>query len=70
MNKREVEEQLSPEEVASRLKVDVSTVFRWMKLYKSTDGKEGLGPARKLGKRITRLPASGVNRFLESRTVC
>jgi transposase len=69
MNKREVEEQLSPEEIAERLNVDISTVFRWMKVYRETDGKEGLGPCRKLGRRTSRVPASGVNRFLESRTV-
>jgi excisionase family DNA binding protein len=59
---RTVEEQLSVDEVADRLGVDPSTVWRWI-----SDGK--IAPVRKLGRRITRVPASAVNRFLEARTV-
>jgi excisionase family DNA binding protein len=60
--KRTLEEQLSPETIAERINVDVSTVRRWIK-----QGK--LGPPRKLGRRIVRIPASAVNAFLESRAV-
>lgn len=69
MSLRQVEEQLSPEVVAERLGVNVSTVWRWVKLWNTSEGKEGLGPVRKLGRRITRIPASAVNKFLEQRTV-
>lgn len=57
-----LEEQLSMEQVAERLGVDKSTVWRWLQ-----QGK--IKPVRKLGRRIVRVPASAVNRFLEGRTV-
>jgi len=57
-----VEEQLTPDEVAAKLKVDVSTVWRWI-------GQGKIAPVRKLGHRITRIPASAVNAFLEGQTV-
>lgn len=57
-----VEEHLSPAEVAKRLQVDRTTVFRWIQTGK-------LRPIVKLGHRITRVPASVVNAFLEERTV-
>ncbi len=67
--KRQVEEQLSVPQIAERLGVEVSWVWRKLRRYKETDGREGIGPARKLGHRLTRVPASGVNRYLESREV-
>lgn len=59
---RAVEEQLSVPQVAERLGVSAWTVWRWI-----SQGK--IAPVRKLGRRITRVPASAVNRFLEARTV-
>jgi excisionase family DNA binding protein len=58
---RYVEEQLSVADVATRLHVNESTVWRWIK-------RGELGPVRKLG-RLVRVPASVVNQFLEVRTV-
>lgn len=57
-----VEEHLAPAEVARRLGVDVSTVWRWV-------ARGELGPVRKLGHRITRIPASAVQRMLERHTI-
>jgi excisionase family DNA binding protein len=57
-----LEEQLSPSEVAERLRVDESTIWRWIAAKK-------IAPVHKLGHRITRIPASAVNRFLEAQTV-
>lgn len=59
---RTVEEQLSVPQVAERLGVEQSTVWRWIAAGK-------IKPVRKLGHRITRVPASAVNRFLAERTV-
>ncbi len=59
---RTVEEHLSIQQVADRLHVDYSTVWRWI-----DQGK--IAPVRKLGHSITRVPASSVNRFLAERTV-
>lgn len=61
-NARPVEEQLSVAQVAERLGVNESTVWRWI-----SQGK--IKPVRKLGRRITRIPASAVNAFLQERTV-
>lgn len=66
---RVLEEQLSPDEVARRLGVSVSTVWAYVRQYRETKGKDGIGPARKLSHRVTRIPASAVNRFLEGREV-
>ena len=59
---KQLEEQLSPEQVAERLGVDRSTVHRWI-----AQGK--IKPVRKLGHRITRIPASAVVAFLDAQTV-
>lgn len=66
---KSVEELVSPEELAARWSVDVSTVFRWMKRYHDSEGKDGLGPVVKLGRRITRVPASAANVFWQRRQV-
>jgi excisionase family DNA binding protein len=58
----QVEQQLSVAEVAERLSVDQSTVWRWVK-------KGKIAPVRKLGRRIVRIPVSAVNKFLEAQTV-
>jgi excisionase family DNA binding protein len=59
---RTVEEQYSAAQVAKLCGVDESTVWRWI-------GAGKIKPVRKLGRRITRIPASAVNRFLAERTV-
>lgn len=56
-----VEDQLTVNEVAQRLRVNPSTVWRWI--------KGGKLKQRKLGRRIVRIPASEVNAFLEAREV-
>lgn len=60
--RKQLEEQLSVAEVASRIGVDESTVWRWIR-----QGK--IKPVRKLGRRITRVPASAVNRFLVEHSI-
>lgn len=59
---RHLDEQLSVAEVAERLDVDESTVWRWI-------AKKKIWPVRKLGRRIVRIPATAVNAFLERQTV-
>lgn len=61
MRARSVEEQLTVDELAERLRVNQSTVWRWIKAGK-------ISPVHKLG-RLVRIPASAVNRFLDSTTV-
>lgn len=58
----ELEEHVSLQTAALLLDVDRSTIKRWVK-----QGK--LGPVYRLGRRCTRLPASGITRFLEERRV-
>lgn len=64
--RRDLEEQLPPEVVAERLHLHVSTVWRLIKLGKETEGAAGIFPTYKLGHRNVRVPASAVNRYLES----
>ncbi len=64
--KRSLEQHYSVPEVAALLGVDESTVWRQLKLYRETEGEHGIGPAFTLGHRLTRVPASGVNRYLEA----
>lgn len=59
---RQLEEQLSVPQVAERLGVSAKTVWRWI-------ARGQIKPVRKLSHKITRVPASAVNAFLESRTV-
>jgi excisionase family DNA binding protein len=56
--KREVERHLSADQVADRLSVDHSTVWRWIRTGK-------LHPVVKLGRRVVRVPESAVVRMLE-----
>ena len=56
------EMHLSPSDVATRLGVDRSSVFRWI-----NSGQ--LGPVVKLGRRTLRIPESALLRFLEQRRV-
>lgn len=67
--KRQLEEHLSVAEIAERLGVDESTVWREIRTFKESKGAQGIGPTFKLGHRITRVPASAVNRWLEAHTV-
>jgi len=57
-----VEEQLSMTQIAEKLGVNATTVWRWIQ-------RGELKPVRKLGHRIVRVPASAVRRFLEARTI-
>jgi len=59
MRERTVEERLTPSEVAARLKINVSTVWRAISAGK-------IKPVEKLGRRTTRIPAGAVNRWLEA----
>ncbi len=59
---KSVEQHLTIQEIADRLGVDYSTVWRWIQ-----DGK--LSPVRKLGHSIVRIPVSAVDRFLATKTV-
>lgn len=63
----DVEQQYSFAEVADLLSVDRTTVHRLHKLYQESGGKEGMGPAYKIGRRVMRMPASAVNGFLKSK---
>ncbi len=60
--KHELEEQLSAAQVGEWLHVDESTVWRWIRARK-------IWPVYKLGRRITRIPASAVERFLAGQQV-
>lgn len=57
-----LEEYLTPEIIAQRLKVDYSTVMRWIQRGK-------IQSRCKLGRRILRIPASEVNRFLQEHSL-
>lgn len=59
--KRELEDYLSPEQVAQRLGVNPVTVYRWIKERKLI--------ASKLGRRIIRIASSEVVRFMDSRKI-
>lgn len=61
-NTAPVEEHYSPEQVADKLAVDVSTVYRLIR-------KQQLSPVRKLSRKMVRVPASALNAYLEGRTV-
>lgn len=56
------EQQLTIPEVAQRLAVDVSTVWRWIR-----QGR--ISPVTRLSAKATRVPESALARFLESRSV-
>jgi len=57
-----LEEQFTVPQLAERLTVDESTVWRWI-------NKGHLKPVYRLGRRVTRVPASAVNRFLSAHDI-
>ena len=62
-NKNVVEEIFTVPQLAERLSLDVSTVWRMI-------GRGEFHPVYRLtGRRSTRIPASAVNKFLATRTV-
>ena len=61
----ELEQHLSPQEIAQRLSVSLRQVRRWIADGVKTRGKAGLWPVRKLGRRVVRVPVSAVERFFE-----
>jgi transcriptional antiterminator len=62
---RELEEHLTPAEIAERLKVSTRTVARWIDEGTASRGKRGLWPVRKLGRKCVRVPVSALNRFFD-----
>lgn len=68
MSSKTVEEFLSPAGLAQRLSVSRATVWRLVKRYRATEGREGIGPVVMVGK-SPRIAASVVNAFLARRTV-
>ncbi len=50
-------------------KVTVRTVWNYVELGKTSQGKEGIYPVVKLSHKVVLLPASSINRFLKSRRV-
>ncbi len=59
---RQVEEHLSVEQLAERIGVSESTIWKAI-------AKTEIKPLVKLGHRLTRIPASAANRYLKSKTV-
>lgn len=57
-----LEEQFTVPQLAERLSVDDSTVWRWISAGE-------FKPVYRLGRRVTRIPASAVNRFLAKRNI-
>jgi excisionase family DNA binding protein len=55
-----VEEYLGPNEIADRLRMSRSSVIRAI-------GRGELGPVARIG-RLVRVPASGINRWLASKS--
>lgn len=61
----EMEQHLSPQQIAKRLSVSLRQVRRWIADGVATRGKAGLWPVRKLGRRVVRVPVSAVERFFD-----
>lgn len=59
-----VEQHYTVEDVAGLLKVTPRTVHTWISLGRSSRGRAGLWPARKLGRNVLRIPASAVARLM------
>jgi len=64
-----VENHYSVESVAKMLEVSERTVWERIAQFERSGGKEGLGPIVKLSHKVVRIPASSVNRLLESHRV-
>lgn len=64
-----VEPHYSVDTLALALEVTDRTVWKYIELYETTAGKDGIGPVVKLSHKVVRIPASAVRRFLKSRTI-
>ena len=64
--KLEVEQQYSVPQVAKLLNVSPATVWRELEKGQRTQGDEGIWPTYKLGHKQRRIPASAVQRYLET----
>lgn len=67
--KRSTEQQYSYAEAAKLLGVSYSTVRALVNEGLRTGGKAGIFPIYKLSHKLVRIPASAINRYLESRRV-
>lgn len=64
-----VEPHYSATTLAELLEVSERTVWSYIDLWNTSRGADGIGPVLKLSHKNVRIPASSVNRFLESRRV-
>lgn len=69
MSAKALEQQFSPESAAQKLEVSVATIWREIKRYQVSDGREGIGPTYKLGRKLRRIPESALKRFLDGKMV-
>lgn len=67
MSQLRVEEHLRPAQLAQRVGVTVRTVLAWIEAGEASKGRRGIYPVRRPSRKVTLIPASAANRFLESR---
>lgn len=65
----EVEKHYTAADVAELLGVTQRTVWNYVELGETTQGKDGIYPVVKLSHKVVRIPARAVNKFLKARTV-
>lgn len=66
---RTLEPHYDASQIATALGITERTVWKYVELYASSGGKDGIGPVVKLSHKVVRVPASVINRFLKSRTI-
>lgn len=64
-----IEPHYSVETLAAALEVTERTIWNYVDLYKTSQGKDGIGPVVKLSYKVVRIPASSIKRFLAPRTI-
>lgn len=64
-----VEQHYSAETLAALLEVTPRTIWNYVELGESTQGREGIYPVVKLSHKVVRIPASSAARLLKSRIV-
>lgn len=64
-----VEPHYSAERVAELLEVTVRTVWNYVDVGERTLGKDGIYPVVKISHKVVRIPASSINRWLQSKTI-
>jgi hypothetical protein len=69
LDEHTIEPHYSAETVAGLLEVVERTVWNYIELYETSQGKDGIGPVVKLSHKVVRIPASAIKRFLASRTI-